>query len=180
LQIVWYIPMSYLLHRPKDQIEYPDLERCPNCGQKERLWGHGYYRRTLAEQGPLPNLLIRRYFCPHCRKTVSLLPWFLLPRFQYSRATILEALRRDLEGCKPLKIHSRQLVQSYRYLFMRNMNAIAAALRRLGWREAFPGEEKEKAISLVERLESMLPGTATTRVDQISDRTLSNFMALSL
>jgi len=60
------------------------------------------------------------------------------------------------------------------------MNAIAAALRRLGWREAFPGEEKEKAISLVERLESMLPGTATTRVDQISDRTLSNFMALSL
>jgi len=37
-------------------------------------------------------IFILRYYCPACKKTVSLLPTFLAPRFQYSLACIFFAL----------------------------------------------------------------------------------------
>jgi hypothetical protein len=47
---------------------------------------HGFYARTVEDLGQGFVIRVRRYFCAACRRTVSLLPEFVLP---YLRFTIL-------------------------------------------------------------------------------------------
>jgi len=59
---------------------------CEYCGHLI-LWSHGYYSRksdrehALAES--LNPILIPRFFCPHCKKTCSVLPECIPPRRWY-------------------------------------------------------------------------------------------------
>jgi hypothetical protein len=66
------------------------------------------------------------YTAPRVAGTVSLLPWFLLPRFQYSLALIIDSLRNK-------RAVYRQLLQQWRRRFWHNANAILALLRDLGF-----------------------------------------------
>lgn len=53
---------------------------CPNCGRPARLHSHGTYQRYTTSSGPgTPKISIRRFCCPACRRTVSLLPSFAQP-----------------------------------------------------------------------------------------------------
>jgi transposase-like protein len=52
---------------------------CPQCKSKEPLVCHGFYKRTVAEIGWDGVIRVRRYLCGACRRTVSLLPEFVLP-----------------------------------------------------------------------------------------------------
>ncbi|MCE0497997.1 MAG: DUF6431 domain-containing protein [Methylacidiphilales bacterium] len=60
---------------------------CPHCYRVKTLWGLGYYSRNLSRmvRGAL-LILVRRFRCRCCRKTVSVLPGFAQPyRFVQNR-----------------------------------------------------------------------------------------------
>lgn len=58
-------------------------ERCPCCG-KAGVWFHGGYPRK-ADRSSSPDdslnpIFIQRFFCPHCKRTCSVLPECIPPR----------------------------------------------------------------------------------------------------
>ena len=63
-------------------------DRCPQCEAKQPLTGHGFYCRTLVDTGFDGIIRVRRYLCPVCKRTVSLLPEFALPWLRFSLAVI--------------------------------------------------------------------------------------------
>lgn len=69
---------------------FPNLYDCPNpsCPYKGRLRHHGFYERYLLSLLTTYLIVIQRYYCPRCKFTVSLLPSFLVERFQYSLSYI--------------------------------------------------------------------------------------------
>lgn len=49
---------------------------------------HGFYTRFALTLTATYLIFIQRYYCPSCKRTVSLLPSFLAPSFQYTLACI--------------------------------------------------------------------------------------------
>ncbi len=79
--------------RGKDNL-FPDLYGCPNvlCHNEGRLRKHGFYSRNILTLFDSCIIFIQRYYCPACKKTTSLLPSFVSPRFQYSLGCIFYVL----------------------------------------------------------------------------------------
>jgi len=74
-------------------------KHCPQCGAKQPLAGHGFYRRTLVDAGFDGAIRVRRYLCRLCQRTVSLLPQFALPWLRFSLTVIsLFLVARLLQG----------------------------------------------------------------------------------
>jgi hypothetical protein len=74
-----------------DEIADPDRYRpdhCPQCEAKRPLTGHGFYRRTLVDATFDGVIRVRRYLCRSCKRTVSLLPDFVLPWLRFSISVI--------------------------------------------------------------------------------------------
>jgi len=74
---------------------FPDAPlKCPfkDCSMPVKLKKHGYYTRFYISRLFCGVLYIRRYICPVCGRTVSMLPVFCLPRFQYSAFDIVYML----------------------------------------------------------------------------------------
>ena len=75
---------------------------CPNCG-KAYPWIHGYYERKPDRHGDSTNSLnpvpIPRFFCSHCRITISVLPECIAPRRWYiwdiQQAVLLQILIKE-------------------------------------------------------------------------------------
>jgi len=63
-------------------------DHCPQCEAKQPLTGHGFYCRTLVDMGFDGAIRVRRYLCPRCKRTVSLLPEFALPWLRFSITVI--------------------------------------------------------------------------------------------
>jgi len=84
------------------EISHPDRYRpdhCPQCGAQQPLVGHGFYSRTLVDSAFEGVIRVRRYLCPSCQRTVSLLPQFALPYLRFSVSVIaLFLMARLLEG----------------------------------------------------------------------------------
>jgi Domain of unknown function (DUF6431) len=59
---------------------------CALCGTKRHLRAHGFYRRWVGSPDFDGMIRVRRYLCLACRRTISLLPEFVLP---YVRSTIM-------------------------------------------------------------------------------------------
>jgi DNA-directed RNA polymerase subunit RPC12/RpoP len=85
-----------------DEIVDPKRYRpdhCPQCGAKHPLTGHGFYRRTLVHVAFDGVIRVRRYLCSWCKRTVSLLPEFVLPWLRFSISVIaLFLVARLLSG----------------------------------------------------------------------------------
>lgn len=58
--------------------------RCPQCDTRQPLTAHGFYRRTLVDEGFDGVIRVRRYLCRSCWRTVSLLPERALPYLRFS------------------------------------------------------------------------------------------------
>jgi hypothetical protein len=58
---------------------------CALCGAKKPLRAHGFYWRSATDAGFDGVIRVRRYLCLACRRTISLLPEFVLP---YLRSAI--------------------------------------------------------------------------------------------
>jgi len=63
-------------------------DRCPLCHAKDPLRAHGFYRRTLVDVQYDGSIRVRRYLCLLCKRTVSLLPDFVLPYLRFSTQVI--------------------------------------------------------------------------------------------
>lgn len=134
-------PRTY--HAMGKHYPHPDLTHtlCPHC-RKRYLHRHGFYRRYLIAKGFEGDVLVRRYICPKCSKTVSLLPWFCHPKRTYSMGFIHHTLLGffSWKGTITSFIQSfstsygiplsRQLLYQYRKRILKNCNRILMELIR--------------------------------------------------
>ena len=59
-------------------------DHCPLCHAPDPLRAHGFYCRTLVDVRYDGSIRGRRYLCLLCRRTVSLLPEFVLPYLRFA------------------------------------------------------------------------------------------------
>jgi hypothetical protein len=112
-------------------------EKCPQCVEG-RMEGHGFYRRTV-EDGDWDGVIkVRRYLCVACRRTVSLLPEFVLPYWRFTIEVIrLFLIARLIQGqtLACAAAHSSampyQRGQQWVRRFVAQAQSIAAALAAL-------------------------------------------------
>lgn len=74
---------------------FPDAPmRCTfaDCLMPVKMKKHGFYKRYVIAYKFSGYIYIRRYICPCCGRTVSFLPSFLMPYFQYALPYILSFL----------------------------------------------------------------------------------------
>lgn len=124
-----------------DEIFPPSPEKCPfkDCSMPVKLEKHGYYKRFFISKKFFGVLYIRRYICPICGRTVSMLPYFCIPYFQYSALDILnilyelyhsgislEKLVKKTKECLPFI--ERRHINFYRRRIIRNRKLIQYVL----------------------------------------------------
>ena len=61
---------------------------CPKCGAQQSFIGHGFYQRKALDARQVYLIRVKRWYCTVCRRTLSLLPSFLLRFRQYGLAVI--------------------------------------------------------------------------------------------
>jgi len=126
---------------------FPVPESCPNpeCMVPIPPIKHGFYERNCLDFGFNGRILIRRYYCPYCGKTISYLPSFCLPYFQYSLAIIYLVIsgyfNSELSYSKivyQVKQHNpdlhcmdKQHIEFYILRFLMNLNAIQLSIRQI-------------------------------------------------
>ena len=66
----------------KENSNFYRSKFCPHCG-RAGVWNHGHYDRKSDRSGELNPISILRFFCPHCRKTHSVLPECIPPKRWY-------------------------------------------------------------------------------------------------
>jgi hypothetical protein len=95
-------PFAGSLQQYTERLADPDCYRpghCPQCHAKQPLTAHGFYTRTLIDAAFDGVVRVRRYLCNACRRTVSLLPEFILPYLRSSVMVIaLFLIARLLDG----------------------------------------------------------------------------------
>lgn len=102
------------LETSKNESELHRLEKCLCCGKANpRL--HGRYPRK-ADRSSKPGeslnvILIQRFFCPHCRRTSSVLPECIPPKRWYLWDAQQEALLLLLAG-KSLNATAKEIMPS--------------------------------------------------------------------
>ena len=98
-------PFAGSVQQYLDQLSDPDRHRpghCPQCQARHPLNAHGFYTRTLIDAGFDGLIRVRRYLCRSCKRTVSLLPQFVLPYLRSSIAVIALFLLARLLGGQTL------------------------------------------------------------------------------
>jgi hypothetical protein len=63
-------------------------DRCPLCQAWASILAHGFYHRTVVHVEFDGSIPVRRYVCRRCRRTISLLPDFVLPYLRHSTIII--------------------------------------------------------------------------------------------
>ncbi|HHW27190.1 MAG TPA: hypothetical protein GXX23_07615 [Firmicutes bacterium] len=130
------------------EVEWPVLETCPVCGARARLLGHGWYSRNALPAREIELVvMVHRLFCPVCRRTVSLLPSFLLPFFQHTVRFVVKSLLGKVKSY-------RELLRFHWKRFLANANRVLAFLRDLDMRERLPEDGKERAMKLLGSIET--------------------------
>jgi hypothetical protein len=99
-------------------------QRCPfkDCSLPIRPKKHGYYIRYYISRIFAGVIYIRRYICPVCGRTISMLPVFCLPKFQYSGLEIINMLQELYQGGVPLKVYIAGLKQYFSVIDRRHIN----------------------------------------------------------
>jgi Domain of unknown function (DUF6431) len=80
-------PCRGSIQQYEQELSEPDRyrpDRCPLCHAPDPLRAHGFYCRTLVDVQYDGSIRVRRYLCLLCRRTVSLLPEFVLPYLRFA------------------------------------------------------------------------------------------------
>lgn len=99
-------PFAGSVQQYNEQLSNPEAHRpnhCPQCQDKHPLTAHGFYTRTLIDTTFDGIIRVRRYLCHACRRTVSLLPEFVLPYLRSSVPVIALFLMARLLLAQTLK-----------------------------------------------------------------------------
>ena len=103
-------PFAGSLQQYTERLADPDCYRpghCPQCHAKQPLTAHGFYTRTLIDTAFDGVIRVRRYLCHACRRTVSLLPEFILPYLRSSVMVIALFLLARLLGAQTIEAAAR-------------------------------------------------------------------------
>jgi hypothetical protein len=80
-------PFSCSIQQYEQELSYPNRYRpdhCSLCHAEDPLRAHGFYCRTLVDVQYDGSIRVRRYLRLLCKRTVSLLPEFVLPYLRFS------------------------------------------------------------------------------------------------
>ena len=112
---------------------------CAQC-KRNYLKKYGFYERYLITIGFEGAILIRRYYCRTCHRTVSLLPSFCHPKRTYSILVIIGLLTEfyvKMSAVCQAVINfliatgvecTRQLLLHYRRRMEKNLNSLVMAI----------------------------------------------------
>ena len=103
-------PFAGSLQQYTERLADPHCYRpghCPQCHAKQPLTAHGFYSRTLIDTAFDGVIRVRRYLCHACRRTVSLLPDFILPYLRSSLMVIALFLVARLLGGQTIEAAAR-------------------------------------------------------------------------
>jgi len=73
------------------QIVFARPTRCPHCDEVGALLGHGFYWRKAKDQTQVFRIRVKRWLCKACRRTLSVLPTFVL-RFRHYLLAVIQAV----------------------------------------------------------------------------------------
>ena len=137
-------------YKPEDYVEkdgngkYPPApKKCPHkdCGINVEMKKHGYYSRFLTTLKFSGIIRIRRYNCPKCGRTVSMLPSFCIPGISYGAVLIVMLLRYTLIAgsirkaaktfCAYVGSMSRRLIAKYLSRLQKNRQMIQYGINQL-------------------------------------------------
>mgnify|MGYP000908869180 CR=1 FL=1 len=173
-------------------FDFPQLKRClnPKC-RNQNIHKHGFYERNCCSGLGWYRIFIRRYYCRECGLTVSFLPLFCLPYFQYSLTCFMSCLLARFSHGLSLKEIQRWLreqhprlhwsvSQIHRYLqrFLGNLPKIELVLRNLNPRYSLgpPTPDKEKRAKKVLDIIAGFP-TIQSFSKLYADQCQSSFLA---
>lgn len=99
-------------------------EHCPfkDCSMPVKMKKHGFYSRNYISKKCTIVLYIRRYICPVCGRTVSMLPSFCLQHFQYSCPDIVNLLYELYKNGIPLKTYVESIREYFPSIERRHIN----------------------------------------------------------
>jgi transposase-like protein len=132
---------------------------CPLCHSKQTLVAHGFYSRTVVDVELDCEIRVQRFRCRACRRTVSLLPEFVLPYLRFTVKVIALFLAARLAEGKTLKaaaVAANQPTMPYQRgqhwvrRFRGQAERISAALTGL-IRPSAASDFVQKALSMLER-----------------------------
>jgi len=141
-------PQEYASADMKSIVPVYNVCLNPDCRAVDRLYRHGYRERYAIIGYLVILILICRVKCRHCKKAFTILPSFLLKKFQHTAANIISFLKDFFED--KYSCAYRQLLYFYRKKFLSNINLFEMFFRDAGIREVLPGSVKEKAMRLIE------------------------------
>jgi hypothetical protein len=81
-----------------ERVHFPRPQVCLHCQAVGALIGHGYYVRKPLDQHRTYLMRIKRWYCKRCRRTLSLLPSFLLSFRHYLLAVIQQVVVARFEA----------------------------------------------------------------------------------
>jgi len=164
MQFSFYTDNSAETFSVKNKDIFPSApERCPfkDCLMPVRLKKHGYYKRFFISKTYTGVIYLRRYICPVCGRTVSMIPMFCLQGFQYSGIDLLNilyefyqggvSLNKLIEKTKPdLPTIERRHVNYYRKRIIENRQLIQYGLNLISPEFFFAGTipENQKWVGI--------------------------------
>ncbi len=150
--------------------------KCPICNKENSLHHNGVYYRNLIEENREYRIPVIRLLCKLCLHTISLLPEFCLPHFQYSFKFIIKALKIILStSIHRVQEKFRALFMFYKKRFIQNMNIYITFLRDHHYIHSYPDDIKEKAIKVFSELTSLPPEVHLSQ--RLVHHTEKHFMA---
>ena len=169
-------------------FNFPDLTSrlCPRCGA-DYLKKHGFYERYLITVGFKGEIVIRRYCCHNCGRTVSLLPSFCHPLRAYGILAIFGILSefyiKGHTACLAVKNFlaatgaecSRQLLLHYRQRVKKNFNNLVMAIIDIYTLRAPPVTEKVNTREKVRQALSFIQSPADDSL-KIFERTRTTYL----
>jgi hypothetical protein len=119
-------PEQYAEQEHHKQVKPP--ENCPNCQWPHSLEGLAYYRRYISTATAMVLwIFVRRFFCRHCRISVSCLPQFAQPYRPVNTPTVAAGFNEELT--RPEVQRWSQLIQVY---WRRFASHLPVLLRQVG------------------------------------------------
>ncbi len=131
-------------------------QSCQFC-RGTKFHGHGWRRRYVHHDGQDRQILIQRFKCCNCSRTVTILPSFLTRKFIRSVDNILSQVRSSFQSLK--NTVGRQISAFYRKRFLRYLSPLIMLLNCHGKHLLLPENENEKAIKVIETAQVQFPNS---------------------
>ena len=122
------------IKRYEEECNYGYIE-CPCCGS-DKLISYGSYERNVVVYNTYTKIKIKRVMCKGCGKTHAIIPYFLIPYYQYEKTFIyrvcIEIINKEIGICNlPSKVKiSRQVLYQWMKVFVIHVRYLLTTLSK--------------------------------------------------